>query len=102
MQILVLLTVCAYGQGVYFATKADYSSRDQYAKADSSGARNIFMCRVLVGQYVAGSKEMRVPPPIPSTDGKHYDSTVDDVNEPNIFAVYSDVQAYPEYLIKFK
>lgn len=97
----MLLTDGAYGQGVYFSRRADYPSRDQSAKADSSGRRSIFMCSVLVGQYTAGSINMREPPIIPDTS-KHYDSTVDDDYNPSVFVVYSDVHAYPDYLIKFQ
>ena len=37
-----------------------------------------------------------------ATTHTHYDSTVDNPQNPNIFVTYNDAQAYPEYLIKFK
>ena len=31
-----------------------------------------------------------------------YDSVVDDVDNPNIFVIFRDTVAYPEYIIQFK
>ena len=31
-----------------------------------------------------------------------YDSTVNNVGNPQIFVTYHDAQAYPEYLVRFK
>ena len=91
----------AYGQGAYFALSADYSSRNEYAVASQiTGERNMFMCKVLVGQYTVGTQNMRIPPKMPG--GQHYNSTVDDDKNPQIFVTYSDVQAYPVYKIVFK
>ena len=39
--------------------------------------------------------------PIFSPTTPSYDSTVNDVNNPEIFVTYHDAQAYPEYLIRF-
>ncbi|KAK7089802.1 hypothetical protein V1264_024451 [Littorina saxatilis] len=83
----------AHGQGVYFATEASYSCHNQYAKKDSQGQRRLFLCKALVGKYVKGHKDMRV------ADHNVFDSAVDDVNNPGIFVIFKDVQAYPEYLI---
>lgn len=90
-----------YGQGVYFATEAEYSIRDAYATRNSRGDRHIFMCKVLVGEYTVGKPEMRFPPEIPGSNGRHCNSVVDDEKKPSTFVIFSDVQAYPEYLIVF-
>lgn len=44
-------------------------------------------------------KNMKEPPK--DINGVRYDSTVDDVNDPKIYVMFQDNQAYPEYLIKF-
>ncbi|KAL8618042.1 hypothetical protein ACOMHN_021762 [Nucella lapillus] len=91
----------AYGQGAYFATTAEYSSRNEYSVASpGTQERNMFMCKVLVGEYRLGSSDMRTPPEI--TPGKRCHTTVNDEQSPEIFVTYSDVQAYPEYRITFK
>jgi poly [ADP-ribose] polymerase 10/14/15 len=97
----LIFAECAYGQGVYFATKAEYSSRNEYAAQTANMQRNMFLCRVLVGDYTTGDPSMRTPPEITPGSGKRFSSTADDDKKPTIFVTYSDVQAYPEYRIVF-
>lgn len=87
---------CAHGQGVYFATEAAYSCQNQFAKKNKQNERRLFLCKALVGRYIKGHQDMRVP------DYNVHDSAVDDVNKPAIFVIFKDVQAYPEYLIVCK
>ncbi|XP_070210414.1 protein mono-ADP-ribosyltransferase PARP14-like isoform X2 [Littorina saxatilis] len=94
------LKMSPFGQGAYFAATAEYSSRNQYAVASQNGDRNMFLCRVLVGQFTVGTADMRIPPEI-TAGGQRYNSTVNDAKTPDIFVTYSDVQAYPEYRILF-
>lgn len=68
----------------------------------SSGKRYIFQVKALTGDYVKGTSSMRVPPTKNSTNSTVlYDSTVDDEKNPSEYVLYSDTQAYPEYLITF-
>ena len=89
-----------YGKGVYFAVNSSYSSSHRYSKPNSAREQRMFACRVLVGEYCQGK------PDEPTPDERHerelYDSTVDNVNTPEIFVAPHDAQAYPEYLITFK
>jgi len=89
-----------YGKGVYFAVNASYSSSHRYSKPSSAGDQQMFACRVLVGEYCQGKQDQPTPDVRHGTD--LYDSTVDNVNTPQIFVAYHDAQAYPEYLITFK
>ena len=89
-----------YGKGVYFAVDASYSSSHRYSKPNGAGEQQMFACRVLVGEYCQGKQDQPTPDVRHGTD--LYDSTVDDVNKPEIFVAYHDAQAYPEYLITFK
>lgn len=86
---------------MYFAADASYSVQDFLSKR-TGGKRYIFLAKTLTGDYVKGNPTMRHPPPKsdPSTTVL-YDSTVDDENNPMEFVLYSDSQAYPEYLITF-
>ena len=60
----------------------------------------MYLARVLVRQYFVGNSEMKVPPPRnPSTPEILYESVVDNLTDPSIFAVSYDNQCYPEYLI---
>ncbi len=79
-----------YGYGVYFHAQASYSH--QYAHANTSGERTMFLARVLIGKTCKGDQSMRIAPPgfDTTTDGQH------------IFVVYHDAGAYAEHLITYK
>jgi len=90
-----------YGQGVYFAVDFSYSAQPTYSPPDSNGVKYVFQCRVLTGQFAAGSQNMKEPPQRHGTKFR-YDSVTNNVNDPRIFVIFKDTQSYPEYLIAFK
>uniref|UniRef100_A0A8D0FE88 Poly [ADP-ribose] polymerase n=1 Tax=Strix occidentalis caurina TaxID=311401 RepID=A0A8D0FE88_STROC len=91
------------GNGTYFAVDASYSAQDTYSVPDMNGRRYMYLARVLTGQYCAGRKGLITPPPKnPADPTDLYDSVVDDVNNPTMFVIFNDIQAYPQYLITFK
>lgn len=94
-----------HGDGVYFAVFASYSCRKQYSVPDANNIKRIYYCRVLTGDFMKGASGMRVPPPNKDR-GKHcvFNSVVDDMdeNKREMFVIFHDAQAYPEYLIYFK
>ncbi|KAK3085052.1 hypothetical protein FSP39_023555 [Pinctada imbricata] len=93
----------SYGEGVYFAKSSSYSIKDKYSVPDENGYKYVYLCDVLVGKYTKGSKGLRDPPAI---DERHqhirYDSVVDREQDPSLFVIFHDTQAYPKYLIKFR
>ncbi|NXN16271.1 PAR14 polymerase, partial [Indicator maculatus] len=93
----------AIGNGTYFAVDASYSAQDSWSTPDVEGRRYMYLARVLTGKYCPGSKGLITPPPKHSSDPTDlYDSVVDKVNNPTMFVIFNDIQAYPEYLITFK
>ncbi|XP_072049066.1 protein mono-ADP-ribosyltransferase PARP14-like [Amphiura filiformis] len=82
----------AYGRGTYFAREATYSAR--FGPRDQHGNRYMYRCKVLTGDFTKGEESMIVPPP-------NNDSVVDNPQNPGIFVVFYDAQAYPEYLITY-
>ncbi|XP_075008916.1 protein mono-ADP-ribosyltransferase PARP14 isoform X4 [Calonectris borealis] len=93
----------AIGKGTYFAVDASYSAQDIYSRPDTYGRRHMYLARVLTGQYCAGSGGLITPPPKnPADPTDLYDSVVDNVNNPTMFVIFNDIQAYPEYLITFR
>ncbi|XP_026962222.1 protein mono-ADP-ribosyltransferase PARP14 isoform X1 [Sagmatias obliquidens] len=93
----------AYGKGTYFAVSAHYSASDTYSRPDANGKKRMYYVRVLTGSYTVGNKSLIVPPlrdPQNPTDS--YDTVTDCVQNPNLFVVFYDYQAYPEYLITFR
>lgn len=91
-----------FGQGVYFARDAGYSSG--YARADSQGNKRMYLTRVLTGEYTVGDSSTVIPPAKSTQVNQNvpYDSTVDAMANPNIYVVYFDSQNYPAYLITYK
>ncbi|KAH0629046.1 hypothetical protein JD844_010809 [Phrynosoma platyrhinos] len=83
----------AYGKGIYFAKDASYSHN--YATTAKDNMRHMFLAKVLTGYWMKGKWEYRKP---------HiwYDSCVDRVSDPKIFAVFKSCQCYPYFLIRYK
>lgn len=93
----------SYGEGTYFAVKASYSTHPTYSKPAADGSQLMFVVRVLTGVYTVGQSGIRVPPPLNDQQPHiRYDSVVDRIDRPNMFVVFHDNQAYPDYLITFK
>uniref|UniRef100_A0A8B9GIK0 Poly [ADP-ribose] polymerase n=1 Tax=Amazona collaria TaxID=241587 RepID=A0A8B9GIK0_9PSIT len=91
------------GNGTYFAVDACYSAQDTYSRPDVNGRKYMYLARVLTGQYCVGSKGLIKPPAKNTADSSDvYDSVADDVKDPTMFVIFSDIQAYPEYLITFR
>lgn len=85
---------------MYFATKAFVSVQDQFSPCDVHGNKYVFVTRTLVGAYTVGSQHLRAPP-LREGDAllRRYDSVVDNLNNPAIFVIFNDTQAYPQYLL---
>lgn len=92
-----------YGIGTYFAVNASYSANPIYSKPAADGSQLMFIARVLTGIYTQGQSNMNVPPPRNSLQPHdRYDSVVDKTDNPNMYVVFHDNQAYPDYLITFQ
>ncbi|XP_030576379.1 protein mono-ADP-ribosyltransferase TIPARP [Archocentrus centrarchus] len=91
------------GFGTYFATSASVSNMFS-PKFGQHEVRHMFLAKVLVGKFTVGRSNYHRPPQlIPKTKQRQlYDTCVDNVNAPSIFAVYDACQCYPYYLIKYK
>lgn len=88
-----------YGKGVYFAREASYSANARYSPKDKVGYQRMYLARVAVGTSTVGSESFTAPPE--KSRGQVFDSTVDRLDNPNVFVVYRDHAAYPEYIITF-
>ena len=103
IMVLFCSTAAAYGRGVYFARDASYSARNTYTPRDRNGYKYMYFVRVLTGEYTAGNRDMLAPPPKnPSKDPNIlFDSVVNSMHNPQIFVVFHDAHAYPDYLVVF-
>uniref|UniRef100_H0X6Y7 Poly [ADP-ribose] polymerase n=1 Tax=Otolemur garnettii TaxID=30611 RepID=H0X6Y7_OTOGA len=93
----------AYGKGTYFAVNASYSANDAYSRPDANGKKYMYYVRVLTGVYTVGNHTLIVPPSKNSQNPTDlYDTVTDNTQNPTLFVVFYDYQAYPEYLITFR
>lgn len=91
------------GAATYFSTSLQYSQRFCDARgAGKNGTKVAFVAQVLVGRYCKGSNTDVEPPIQDAVSGERYDSTVDSVEQPTIFAIFRDFQALPVYLVEFR
>uniref|UniRef100_A0A671QDB4 Poly [ADP-ribose] polymerase n=1 Tax=Sinocyclocheilus anshuiensis TaxID=1608454 RepID=A0A671QDB4_9TELE len=90
-----------YGNGSYFAVDPKYSAHG-YSKPDINGHKRMYLVRVLVGDFTQGKQGLPVPPAKSSNSADLYNSVTDNMNNPTMFVIFNDVQAYPEYLITFQ
>ncbi len=103
MFIVFFFLATAYGHGTYFAVNASYSASPVYSKPAADGSQLMFVARVLTGIHTLGQGGMKVPPPLNGRQPhERYDSVVDVLNNPSMYVVFHDNQAYPDYLITFK
>ena len=56
---------------------------------------------MLAGEFTQSNQNLFDAPLKQGSNVVKYDSVVDDVKDPQIFVIFSDHQAYPEYLIEF-
>ncbi|XP_041040002.1 protein mono-ADP-ribosyltransferase PARP14-like isoform X2 [Carcharodon carcharias] len=97
------LNAVYFGDGTYFARNATYSAQDTYSKPDATGCKVVYRARVLTGDYCKGKPGLKEPPlkDQQAHSRDRYDSVTDNVLSPEVFVVFQDNQAYPEYLITF-
>ncbi|XP_070586713.1 protein mono-ADP-ribosyltransferase PARP14-like [Erythrolamprus reginae] len=90
------------GNGTYFAVNSSYSALDTYATPDQSGRKYMYVARVLTGDYCIGRSGQITPQSKNNGGFDLYDSVTDNMNQPSMFVIFHDAQAYPEYLITFR
>ena len=95
--------ISVHGKGNYFAVNPLYSANERYACPNANNEQFMFLTHIIAGKYCKGSANINTPQ-IPNSNGKLYDSMVDNVQNPSIYVLGagSDERTYPEFLIKFK
>ncbi|TNV84461.1 hypothetical protein FGO68_gene12245 [Halteria grandinella] len=91
-----------WGRANYFAAKAFYSITYSHVLPD--GNFQMFYARVILGKCkaLAPDKTLREPPFIDGSTTVRYDSVQGFTRDTDVFMVYSNAKAYPEYLITYK
>eukprot|EP00931_Biecheleriopsis_adriatica_P034307 TRINITY_DN19822_c0_g1_i1.p1 TRINITY_DN19822_c0_g1~~TRINITY_DN19822_c0_g1_i1.p1 ORF type:complete len:579 (-),score=108.18 TRINITY_DN19822_c0_g1_i1:24-1760(-) len=89
------------GNATYFSTDPAYSMRFCDKKGGGKDStKALIVSRVLVGSYCKGCPSDVEPPVVDAETGDRYDSTVDNMDAPSIFAVFRDFQALPLFLVE--
>lgn len=99
-----------WGKGCYFAVNASYSHQYRFRLSSSGdGQAQIFLARVLTGESKALAAEDRtlVRPPYQDKLGPHgepiaYDSVNGVTQGSQVYIVYENDLAYPEYLVTYQ
>jgi len=69
---------------------------------DKNENKYVFQCRMLTGNYCSGEYGLVEPPARDEESLTLYDSVVDFPQNPFVFVIFQDHQAYPEYLVTFQ
>ncbi|XP_067939791.1 protein mono-ADP-ribosyltransferase PARP10-like [Watersipora subatra] len=80
-----------FGEGSYFHVNSTVAA----SLSDMLPHPMVILSRVLTGRFEKGARNITQ-----ALLQERVESTVDDVNNPSIFAVYHDCAAYPEYTVK--
>ncbi|XP_018019157.1 protein mono-ADP-ribosyltransferase PARP12 [Hyalella azteca] len=91
-----------FGRGAYFSNNASlaYQLACNLRGEDTSSPVVLVVAKVFVGSVVEGTSEMKLPPL--RSDGRPYDTTVDNLLIPSIFVKYDDKEFLPLYFVSVK
>uniref|UniRef100_A0A7S1PKE8 Poly [ADP-ribose] polymerase n=1 Tax=Percolomonas cosmopolitus TaxID=63605 RepID=A0A7S1PKE8_9EUKA len=85
---------CLFGSGFYFAKNSRYSV--SYASVTPDGKRQMFVARVLVGDFAED-----VPQAQHTAPPAHKDSIKANLNGSDVYVVFHSESVYPEFLVTF-
>eukprot|EP00347_Sterkiella_histriomuscorum_P017154 403350461 len=92
-----------WGQPLYFSQTSSYS--DNYRFQLPQNTFQMFFARVLVGNYapLPSSNSIKMPPIVQGdAKGQYHDSIKGNTAGSDIFMIYANNKAYPEYLITYQ
>ena len=96
-----------YGKAIYFAADSNYSDSYKHIRKED-GMKQMLYARVMIGNTVEmkqdkNSKNLLTPPAIdPKNPNKRYDSVKGRGENSDIYMIYENGKAYPEYVISYK
>jgi len=81
----------AFGKGVYFSKRAQYSK--EYARVRNDGLAFMFVCDVVTGKVGLGVSNKPIP--------QGFNSVTDNLKRPDMYIVNKKEAAIPRYLVGF-
>ncbi|TNV83377.1 hypothetical protein FGO68_gene5837 [Halteria grandinella] len=92
----------SWGRANYFAVNASYSCNG-FKHAVGNGTYQIFFARVLLGKCIELARDSQLrEPPLSIFNMQRYDSIKGRTGGSDVYMVYANAKAYPEYLITYK
>ncbi len=92
-----------WGVAVYFAVNSSYSHGYRF-NVPGTNLNQMFYARVIVANYkeTQPNSSLRMPPLIDGDrEGKRHDSVKGFTGGSDVFMIYANRKAYPEYLITY-
>jgi hypothetical protein len=91
-----------WGRANYFAVNSSYSNGYRFKNPD--GNFQMFYAKVIIGNtvQVASNSSLTHPPLLPGSMIDRFDSVKGNTNGSDVYMVYANKKAYPEYLITYK
>ena len=93
---------CLWGIANYFAVNSSYSHA--FAHKTGEGSYQMLLARVIIGNTIKLEPDtsLRFPPLLPGEKIKRYDSIQGKTKGHDVYMVYANKKAYPEYLITYQ
>lgn len=90
-----------WGRALYFAVNSKYSDKYHFPLPD--GTKQMLSARVIIGNTIKlkPNKELSMPPLINAFSNDRYDSVTGVTGGSDVYMVYSNKKAYPEYVITY-
>jgi len=92
-----------WGRGIYFADKASYSKNYSYTPyPKAKGDLEMFLTRLTVGKEINLKQDRTLTvPPVDVTSGLKYNTVTGNTAGSQVWIVYENGRAYPEYLVRY-
>ncbi|CAD5114819.1 DgyrCDS3859 [Dimorphilus gyrociliatus] len=89
-----------FGMGTYFARHVSYALNDRLSRRGSNNYKKLIMCRIVQGSSCLGEPHLKSPLINPmSFPLSRYETVVDNLENPEIYVVFNDFGALPEYVL---
>eukprot|EP00347_Sterkiella_histriomuscorum_P003033 403365851 len=91
-----------WGYGIYLATQSHYVDTRGYVQKKGN-IKTMFLLRALVGEAkkLEPDNTLKMPPLIPGSQTKRYDSVTGMTYGCQVYVIYSNGRVYPEYIINY-
>jgi len=96
----LLSTAALWGKGIYFARDAQYPDDHGIVLQDERGVREVLLCLVVTGMSIVGDPSYKMLPHRNGT-AHRYNSFVDSLSNPEIFAVSQSSAALAAYVVRY-